>query len=145
MWRLNNECKKYIYSPATYFELSKLDYLHPFKQKQQSEMDDDLALGGLYEIISTVDNLCILSPGNFKVKKTDLVPYNKDKYSFRLGDYVIFNPRCSTEEIKYVILLNRFIIGRRYKINKIINYYYVLLENEKGETSNPIKFSDIEH
>ncbi|MEL3907468.1 MAG: hypothetical protein P1P64_00435 [Treponemataceae bacterium] len=79
---------KYIYSPETYFELSKFDYLHPFKQKQQSDMDNDLALGGLYEIISVVDNLCILDPGNFYIHKEDLIPYDPTKYSFNEGNIV---------------------------------------------------------
>lgn len=135
---------KYVYSPETYIKLAKLDFLQPYYQKEQDEITDEIALGGLYEIKSENKGYCELMPGNFKIIKKDLIPISDIKENFAVGDKVLYSPICTKMEKKYLMIDKRFIIGNTYKIARVINHFYVLLINKNGEISNPIRFFDIQ-
>lgn len=134
---------KVIYAPKTYFKLAKMDYLIPYYQQSQQKIPNELALGGVYEWRNTENKLCVLSPGNFKVPKSDLIPFEKNKYNFHEKEFVYFVPTCSIKEKEYLLLTNKIKIGNKYLIKKIINHFYVTLETNEGEETNPIRFSDI--
>lgn len=135
---------KYIYSPETYIKLAKLDYLLPFYQKEQNEIPDEIALGGVYEVISENNGYCEVIPGNFKIIKKDLIPISDIKENYTVGDQVLYSPICTEIDKKYLMIDKRFIIGNTYKIVRVINHFYVQLVNRKGEISNPIRFFDIQ-
>ena len=109
---------KVIYAPKTYFKLAKMDYLVPYYQQLQEALQDDLALGGIYEWVSTEEGFCVLTPGNFRIPKSDLIPFEEGRYSFCENDLVYFNPSCSEKE--YLLLTNKIKQGKKYLINKII-------------------------
>lgn len=134
---------KYVYSPETYFKLSKMDYLQDFMQFEQEDRKDDLALGGVYEIDFTEnDDKVHIAPGNFVVKKCELIPYDPQKYDYKVGDSVIVKPICTEEEKKYLKI--SYESGCCYKIGKIINKFYAKLITDKPYLGMPIRFCDIE-
>lgn len=134
---------KVIYAPETYFKLAKMDYLVPYYQQPQEVLQDDLALGGIYEWVSTEKDFCVLTPGNFRIPKSDLIPFEEGKYSFCENDLVYFKPSCSEKEKEYLLLTNKIKPEKKYLINRIINHFFVILEDENGGETNPIKFTDI--
>ncbi len=134
---------KVIYVPETYFKLAKMDYLQPYYQQDQKEIPDELALGGLYEKKGEEKDLCILDPGNFKVNVADLQIYNERKFDFHKNEFVYFRPTCSAKEIDYLLLTNKISIGGNYRIDRIINHFYAILQDSNGGQTNPIRFLDI--
>lgn len=134
---------KVIYAPETYFKLAKMNYLVPYYQQPQQKIPDELALGGLYECNTDENNICILIPGNFKVSKSDLISFDRNKYNFHEKEFVYFTPTCSSKEKEYLLLTNKIKVGNKYLIERIINHFYVILRTIEGEETNPIRFSDI--
>ena len=134
---------KVIYAPETYFKLAKMDYLQPYYQQQQDKIPEELALGGLYEKKGEEKNFWILSPGNFKVNAEDIQIFDEQKYDFRENETVYFKPTCSEKEKDYLLLTNKILIGEKYSIDRVINHFYVILQDYAGGLTNPIRFSDI--
>ena len=133
---------KYVYTPESYYILSKMEYLNPYFQFKQSERPGEIALGGIYEIDFIEDEQHIhIKPGNFIVKRSELIPYEPEKYNFKTGDLVRLNPIC--DEQQYFEIGGYFKIGESYKVNRIINSYYLTLINENGFEGNPIRFCDV--
>ena len=134
---------KFVYSPESYYVLTKMEYLNLYYQFDQSERDDEIALGGIYEIdfVEDEDRVHIL-PGNFVVKRRELVPFEPEKYNFKTGDLVKLNPRC--DENQYFEIGGYFKIGKLYSVKRIINNYYLTLVNENGFEGNPVRFCDVD-
>lgn len=134
---------KVIYVPETYFKLAKMDYLVPYYQQPQELLQDVLALGGIYEWETIENNFCVLTPGNFRIPKSDLIPFEEGKYRFCENDFVHFKPTCSEKEIEYLLITNKIKQGGKYLINRIVNHFFAILVDESGGETNPIKFTDI--
>ena len=54
-----------------------------------------------------------------------------------------FKPTCSEKEKDYLLLTNKILIGEKYSIDRVINHFYVILQDYAGGLTNPIRFSDI--
>ncbi len=90
------------------------------------------------------DEKFIYTEKNGKILKSRVIPYEEGKYSYKAGDEVIFSPVCTDLEIQSLTYNGNLVIGHKYKVVRIINYYYLELLNEKGEVSNPIRFCNIQ-
>lgn len=141
---------KAIVSPQSYFILEKADMHQEWNLFDQKDEPDRLALGGIYEIISEESDCYILKPEKnskyevFKTPKYFLKIDDDKQYDFKLNDIVIFSPTCTDLEIQSLTYNENLVIGHKYKVVRIINYYYLELLNEKGDVSNPIRFCDVQ-
>lgn len=133
---------KYIYSPYSYFLLLKADWHQEHNLFNQEDFPERITLGGIYNSVKEDENF-IYTEKNGKILKNRVVPFEDGKYSYKLGDNVVFSPICTELEIKSLTYNNNLIVGKVYKIIRIINHYYVQLLNEHNEISNPIRFCDI--
>ena len=134
---------KYIYSPDSYFLLYKCDWHQEHNLFRQEDFPDRIALGGIYEAVSE-DEKFIYTEKNGKILKSRVIPYEEGKYSYNVGDWIIFSPTCTDLEIQSLTYNGNLVIGHKYKVVRIINYYYLELLNEKGDVSNPIRFCDVQ-
>lgn len=133
---------KYIYSPDSYFLLLKSDWHQEHNLFRQEDYPDRIALGGVYESIRE-DGEFIYTEKNGKILRSRMIPYEEGKYSFIVGQYVLFNPICSDLEIKSLTYNDNLIIGNKYLIKRVINSFYLQLINEYGDITNPIRFCDV--
>lgn len=134
---------QYIYTPESYYVLAKMEYLNPYFQFSQGERKEEIALGGLYEIdYEETEDKIHIKPGNFIVKKCELIPYEDKKYNFSIGDEVVIKPLCNERD--YFEIGGYFKIGKSYKVKRIINSFYLTLVNENGFEGNPIRFCDVQ-
>lgn len=90
---------KYIFSPKSYLLLLKSDLHQEHNLFNQDHFPDKVALGGVYESIDE-DEEFIYTKRNGKILKESLIPYEEGKYSFRIGDIVIFSPICDKQDVK---------------------------------------------
>lgn len=133
-----------------YFNLIKVDFDQPYYWKKPFEASDRLMLGGEYEIEGIEQKLFSRS---YKLKNLPFLVSEKRLQlssdvklcDFNIGEEVKFNPRCSKREIKYLLEMHPGLkIGDRYKVDEIINEYYIVVILDLNLRSIPLRWIDFE-
>ncbi len=133
-----------------YFYIMKGDFDQPYYWKKPFEASDRLMLGGEYEIEGIEQKLFSRS---YKLKNIPFLISEEGLQlssdvklcDFNIGEEVKFNPRCSKKEIKALKLIHPGLkIGERYKVDEIINEYYIVVILDLNLRSIPLRWIDFE-
>jgi hypothetical protein len=124
----------------------KLDYCQPFLQHASNEDVDHLMLGGKYCIIKEkglLRHMALVEPTGHWINRDWLFPEDRLNQVHNVGDTVVYNPKCSRKEKKYLQLVNSgFVFGSSYEVCRVINDVYVVLKNNETETI-PLSVMDV--
>lgn len=137
---MESEIKKYVYVPD-YFSIRKM---HPAEVYVKDLPIDYKVIGWIYDGYKDKNGDLYLLPDKIKVYDKFYIPYQENKYNYKIGDYVYLLPTEEwLENYSFFIDMGRFKIGEKYKIIDIINNYFMYIENDKGEMSGYVKFHDV--
>lgn len=129
--------------PSSYVNLSKNFFNSPSCWKASNKSSDEkLMLGGTYAIVNIEkvegrEWFSLLPKGinNFgKVSSSSIVPVeNVGSCIFKEGDNVVFRPKCSEEDVKYLeeTMENCYQLSqedRVHVVTKILNDHYIFID-----------------
>lgn len=147
-----------------YFIAMKCDYSQKIYWGNPEDNRENLMIGGEYEVIGIERDQIFfkmykLNHCNISVTRKFIIKSTKDTTCpFQMNDEVFFRPKCSKKEAKYIEMANPTLnLNQKYKIVKIINNYYVVLnmpypdewkqympEDQIEDISIPFRWIDLE-